>query len=713
MARFLRFTVEQTIQGHADSLKESVLGMEVFDRTSSFDPRTDTIVRVEARRLRSKLKEYYETLGQHDPVLVGFPKGSYVPTFLKSNGLRVGEVATASQAGLHNEAKPSPQSLTTKAFRWPSLSIALALAALLGAGGATLWWRLRPATAAVEWKLRPLTADSGLTTTPALSADGKLIAYASDRLSNGTNLDLWVQALTEGSQPLQLTHDPADDTSPSFSPDGGQIAFFSGREGGGIYLIPALGGAERLLVRGGRYPHFSPDGRWIAYSSSTRINLAESKVFIIPVGGGTPKRIAEDIPWATSPVWSPDGRYLLVLGAASVNDEASLEFWLISSEGGASMKTGLASILRARQISLFEEKPSVFSLDWIGDALFFGTDSSVWTIAIKNGASQLGELRKLASGTSAMVGVRGSNSKLVFESRSLASHLWSLRLDLNSGRVQGPMQQLPHSGGNQVMPASSSDGRRLVYLQSGPNSEEVRLRDLGSGNEKVLSSVRARPKISPDGAKVAYAVGPPGPLFLMDSSGGEATKSLDPPGGVNIFGWSADGKRIVYWDGAPIRFSVFDLETRQTSELISHSTYNIHGVELSPDGNWVAFHLPRPVSEPVKIAPVRAGKAAAEEEWITVTTATGINRRPWWSPDGNLLYFLSSRDNYQCIWAQPLNAATKRPRGEPIEVYPFHEARRSLSILQGANFGPAVVGGRIVFSLAEQSGNIWLAEPSR
>jgi hypothetical protein len=58
MARFLRFTVAQTLKGHASELKETVLGMEVFDRPSSFDPRTDTIVLVEARRLRSKLKEY-------------------------------------------------------------------------------------------------------------------------------------------------------------------------------------------------------------------------------------------------------------------------------------------------------------------------------------------------------------------------------------------------------------------------------------------------------------------------------------------------------------------------------------------------------------------------------------------------------------------------------------------------------------------------------
>jgi tricorn protease-like protein len=198
----------------------------------------------------------------------------------------------------------------------------------------------------------------------------------------------------------------------------------------------------------------------------------------------------------------------------------------------------------------------------------------------------------------------------------------------------------------------------------------------------------------------------------MDSSGGEATKLLDPAGGVTIYGWSADGKKLVYWNGTPIRFSAFDLETRQNSELISHPTLDIHGAELSPDGQWVAFHVPRPVSEPLNIAPVRPGKSATETEWITVAGAVGSNRRPWWSPDGNLLYFLSSRDNYSCIWAQRLDPATKRPRGEPMAVYHSHQTSRSLGGGGAAAWGPAVGGGRIVFALGEESGNIWLAEPA-
>ncbi len=627
---------------------------------------------------------------------------------MKDVKIALEELKEESDSGQLN-AVLQPQSNPRK--RW--VLAAVAVLALLGVGGAAFWWGLRPAPAPVEWRLRPLTADSGSTTTPALSPDGKLAAYASDRASNGTNLDLWVQPLTEGSQLIRLTQNPADDIGPSFSPDGGQIAFFSSRDGGGIYLIPTFGGQERLLVRGGSYPRFSPDGRWVAYSSGSRGYLSESKVFVMPVGGGGPTQIAADIPWTSEPVWSPDGRHLLVQGAATTNDLASLELWLVSPEGGASVRTGLVSLLRERQVSILRRGVPALSLDWIGDALFFGSGSAIWTIGFTPGSPQPGELQKLASSTTEMVNARGTALKLLFESRTTAFHLWSLPLELNSGKVRGPLLPLTHAGGDQTMPVSSSDGSRLVYRQSGPNSQELRLRDISSGNERQLYTGLARPKISPDGAKVAYTVGnpPPGPLFLMDSSGGEATKLLDPAGGVTIFGWSADGKWIVYWDGTPLRFSMFDLETRQTSELISHPIYNIHGAELSPDGKWVAFHLPRAGSELVKIAPVRAGKAAAEGEWITVAAA-GTNRRPWWSPDGNLLYFLSTRDSYQCIWAQPLDPATKRPRGEPMAVYHFHETRRALSIADGANFGPAVGGGRIVFALGEQSGNVWLAEPA-
>lgn len=81
LRRFLQFTVQELVQGRAEQLKEYLIGVEVFDRDSGYDPVRDPIVRVEAHRLRSKLQKYYQTEGLEDHVLIEYPKGAYVPVF--------------------------------------------------------------------------------------------------------------------------------------------------------------------------------------------------------------------------------------------------------------------------------------------------------------------------------------------------------------------------------------------------------------------------------------------------------------------------------------------------------------------------------------------------------------------------------------------------------------------------------------------------------
>ena len=83
LARFLSFIVEKGIAGDSDNLNEYLIGTEVYQRAGSFDPQIDTIVRTEARRLRSKLRQYYDTEGASDPILIEVPKGSYAPLFRK------------------------------------------------------------------------------------------------------------------------------------------------------------------------------------------------------------------------------------------------------------------------------------------------------------------------------------------------------------------------------------------------------------------------------------------------------------------------------------------------------------------------------------------------------------------------------------------------------------------------------------------------------
>lgn len=80
-ARFLRYVVERTLAGEGDQLKEYVIGLEVFDRGQDYDPRVDSIVRVEAGRLRSKVDEYYAGAGRTDDILIQLRRGGYAPTF--------------------------------------------------------------------------------------------------------------------------------------------------------------------------------------------------------------------------------------------------------------------------------------------------------------------------------------------------------------------------------------------------------------------------------------------------------------------------------------------------------------------------------------------------------------------------------------------------------------------------------------------------------
>src|SRR5205823_11686345 len=81
LKRFISFIVSEAIAGRGDQLKEYVIGVQVFGKEQSFDPRTDPIVRVQARRLRARLVRYYREDGQNDEIVIDLPKGGYAPLF--------------------------------------------------------------------------------------------------------------------------------------------------------------------------------------------------------------------------------------------------------------------------------------------------------------------------------------------------------------------------------------------------------------------------------------------------------------------------------------------------------------------------------------------------------------------------------------------------------------------------------------------------------
>ena len=132
LARFLRYVVEETLEGRARNLKEFTLGIRIFGRGEAFDPRVDPIVRVQARNLRSKLERYYAGPGLADPVRIELPKGTYVPLF----------VAGSSPSA---EIEPVPEAKRPRGFDarvpvWAALAACLLVA--LGAGSL---WRIQRA----------------------------------------------------------------------------------------------------------------------------------------------------------------------------------------------------------------------------------------------------------------------------------------------------------------------------------------------------------------------------------------------------------------------------------------------------------------------------------------------------------------------------------------------------------------------------------------
>jgi hypothetical protein len=179
-----------------------------------------------------------------------------------------------------------------------------------------------------------------------------------------------------------------------------------------------------------------------------------------------------------------------------------------------------------------------------------------------------------------------------------------------------------------------------------------------------------------------------------------------------VWDWSADGRKLLVArqvgerQGAPV--DLVDAGTLQRREFLVHPTWGVFRAQFAPDDRWVAFHSggDSPIRQ-VFVAAVGDERAARPEEWIAVTDRYG-GFMPSWSPDGSLLYFFSGRDDFACLWSQPLDPHTRRPVGAPLAVQHFHDARRHARITGGPI--TAVGRDRVVFSLADVTGNIWMIE---
>ncbi len=564
--------------------------------------------------------------------------------------------------------------------------------------------------------LRRLTADDGLTTDATISADGKLVAYASDR-ADARNLDVWVQH-TETGAAVRVTSDPSDDYDPSISPDGSQIAFRSERGGGGIYLVPTLGGEARSLIPGGWRPRFSPDGKSLLYAISLvgspgrPEEYGMGRLFIQGMSGGSSTQIGVGCEASVeSAVWSPDGSRVLFWGGCN----NSWSVWTAGLNGRLRAEPGF---LREVVIDQWISNPSRLLIPLNPWSEQRSDGASVYAVPVGADGTRLGSAERLTFGTGTeRHAYAAQNGRMALSSVQGRRHVWGVPVDAN-GRATGPPSQLTFSSGGEALGALSRDGRKLVFKLG----SRLYLKDLRSGSQSAVpwegGGSLGYPVAASDGSALIFtnvpnvAAGDGGYVNEFSFAGGFVKRIWGD--GKSFYGpldWSPDGSTLLFLasegvDGNGKTYAL-DLPSHTKFTLLSDPEYLVWQTHFSSDGHWVTFVGIKDQRARLFVAPFRK-QPVPRSEWILISDS-GWDDKPHFSSNGKLVFFSSDRDGFRCLWAQPLGP-DMHPVGSAFAVYHAHVRRQSLRNVRLIEFNLSVAPNMLDFDQEERTGNIWLME---
>ena len=398
-------------------------------------------------------------------------------------------------------ATPAMAGATVGRSRW--MAIVAAAALVIAAIAGFLTWRARPSAPAPEiWRVRRLTSDSGATLSPAISRDGRLVAYVSDRAA-GDAMDLWVQQI-DGGDAVQLTRNLRFCLDPAFSPDGSRIVVRCD-EPPSIYIVPTFGGLPRKLADG-EFPRFSPDGSRISYMAPPSGDRSRSLV-ISSADGTDKKEIKIEKRLVAGPVWRPDGQGFLFAHDDSENAQ-DRDWYFVATDNGSLTPTGAARRLEAAGLGIggyhsVTADGVLFtngSLDSTGvyrmpfDATFQNASGPPVPVVVGAGVSY--------SPTASQDGRR-----IAFAiGNNVSTNIWRAPIDPGTGRVTGEPVRVTSSVDQSRVPSPSRDGTRIAYLGGPSGAREVRLRDVATGKDVRLAE--AKPwsivVLSQDGSMVAF-----------------------------------------------------------------------------------------------------------------------------------------------------------------------------------------------------------------
>jgi Tol biopolymer transport system component len=322
--KLLNFLVKETLEGRQASLKETYIGVMVYGQHPTYDPKTNSVVRVSANRLRTKLQQYYEQAGSDYEVKIELPKGTYVPSFQRIESLSEDPELLPEGNLLSNKSNVEAVPTSDARFRNRQVSwvaVVLPIFALIF----TILWNFRHKKSLVRGffdrntTTQVLTMEVGSSFDPAISPDGKHLAYVWGG-PDGNNYDIYIRDLY-GSIPKRMTQSPAQDLHPAWSPDQSVLAYLRSTPRGGEIRQLSLQGEDRKITEIAGYtesvayplhntcsvgPVWSFDGRHLLFSEQKD---STSSLVLLDLRNGNRQTLTETKAPAQEcyPIFSADG----------------------------------------------------------------------------------------------------------------------------------------------------------------------------------------------------------------------------------------------------------------------------------------------------------------------------------------------------------------------------------------------------------------------
>jgi serine/threonine-protein kinase len=539
-----------------------------------------------------------------------------------------------------------------------------------------------------------ITLASGLELDPALSPDGKFVAYVAGPLS-GTRL--YVRQV-DGGSPVGITPETGGFARvPHWAPDGQRLLFSSAR---GIEIIPAFGGASRLLVP--RPPDTWVDAAWSPDGQSVVYPLRDS-VYTIPAKGGASRAIGR-ISEAHSCSWSPAGRWIACVSGNRqfVRNEdfgniAASSIWVIRAAGGQPVQVTDLQSLNTSPAWLGRSSSLLYVSNREG-----GRD--VYQVALTRSGHPAEAASRLTTGVNAAsISLSADGRRMAYAAYTRTSNVWSVPIPVSG--TASLKQAEPVTSGNQEIEGFdiSPDGRWLVFDSDRSGTQELYRMPMQGGDVEQLTTdpePAMAPTISHDGREIVYHSFRNGTrqLFVLPSEGGtpaQVTRNTD----QNRIGfWTPDGRSLLFESNA--------FTPSQESRLVSRNPQGRWGAPRtllaggtlavpSPDGRSMLTLVEKGDRDVLTVVPLNGG---APQPIVVRQGAVPSPNMLWnWSPDGRFIYYPGRDpvDQRSGMWRLAVTGGTARLILPSISLdRPWFRVK----------------GDRLYFIQADQESDVWMTE---